>query len=107
MDRPSRPETEREATPKQFPETTPTYQQAVGATWLTEAVMQMQASMGELKSDVKHLTSASEKHSSKLDKISHRVYAAGAVIVVLAAIGGFILNKIWDGIVVLMKASGH
>jgi uncharacterized protein (DUF3084 family) len=103
----TRSDAERESTPRQLAEVTPSYQQAVGAQWLTEAVMQIQASVAELKSDVKHLTTASEKQSSKLDKLSHRMYAAGAVIVVLTGIGGFFLNKIWDGLVIAMKAGGH
>jgi hypothetical protein len=104
-DRP--PETARESTPSQLAQVTPTYQQAVGATYLSEALMQMQATLGELRSDVRHLTTASEKQSTKIDKISHIIFAAGAVLTVLLAITGFFINKIWDGLVIVMKASGH
>jgi hypothetical protein len=37
--------------------------------------------------------------------ISHQVYAAGAVLTVLLAVVGFFMNKIWDGLVVLMKTA--
>jgi hypothetical protein len=87
-------------------EVTPTYQQAVGAGWLTEAVMQMQQSIGELKAEVKHLTTASEKHGTKLDRISHVIFAAGVVLTIFLAVSGFFLNKIWDALLALMKASG-
>ena len=107
MVNPSPAETERDPTPKSFPEVTPSYQQAVGAGYLTESIMQMQATLGELKSDVKHLTAASDKQSGKLDKISHIIFAAGAILALVITVAGFLLNKIWDGLVLVMKAAGH
>jgi hypothetical protein len=68
-------------------------------------MMQMQQSIGELKADVKHLTSASDKHGGKLDRISHIVFAAGVVLTIVLAIGGFFMNKIWDGVFTLLTAS--
>lgn len=64
--------------------------------------MQMQQTIGELKADVRHLTAASEKQSKKLDHISHVIFAAGAVLLVVLSVGGYMLNKIWDGQVLLL-----
>lgn len=94
-----------ETTPKQFPEVVPpSYADTVGNGWVVESMMQMQQAVGELKATTHHLTSASDKSSSKLDRISHVIFAAGVVLAIILAIGGFLLDKIWDGIVVLMKA---
>ena len=102
----SRGETGRETSPKAFPEVPPTtYSESVGSAWLMESVMQMQQSIGELKATVSHLTTASDKQSSKLDSISHRIYAAGAVLTIVIAVGGFFLSKIWDGVFMLLKAA--
>jgi hypothetical protein len=68
-------------------------------------MMQMQQTMGELKATVAHLTSASDQQGQKLDRISHRMYAAGVVLAILLAVGGFLLNKVWDGVFALLSAS--
>jgi len=107
MAEPTTPPREPETTPRQIAEVTPSYHQAVGVAYITEALMQMQATLGELKSDVKHLTAASEKQGKKTDRISHIIFAAGVVLTLLLAIGGFLLNKIWDGLVLALKAAGH
>jgi hypothetical protein len=102
---PKSPKTEsgREAPPTKFPEVPPTtYAESVGSAWLMEAVMQMEQSIGELKATVAHLNTSSEKHSTKLDRISHVIFAAGVVLAIILAIGGFFLNKIWDGVFTLL-----
>jgi hypothetical protein len=103
-----KPETSRDTPPTKFPEVPPTtYSESVGSAWLMESIMQMQQTIGELKATVSHLTTASDKQSAKLDSISHRMYAAGAVLTVVLALGGFFLSKIWDGVFALLKASAH
>lgn len=104
MARPPRPETEREATPKSFAEVPP-YRQAVDIGWLSESMMQMQKSLGELSANVQHLTTASNKQSTKLDRISHVLFAAAAVLAVVLTIGGFFIKDIWAGVLILMKAA--
>jgi hypothetical protein len=105
MGKPPRAETARETTPKRFPEVTPdAYVQAVGAGHLVESMMQMQHSIGELKATVNHLNTASDKQSTKLDRISHIIFAAGVVLTIILGIGGFFLNKIWDGVFTLMTS---
>lgn len=96
----------REAAPQAFPEVPPpAYSQAVNASWVVESMMQVQQSIGKLEAKVDQLTSASDKQSTKIDKISHIIFAAGAVLAVILTVGGFFLNKIWDGIFVLIKAA--
>lgn len=95
-----------EDVPHDFPEVAPpAYAQAVGAGYLVETVMQIQQSIGELKATVSHLKESSDKQSAKLDSISHKIYAAGVVIALVLAGVGFLLNKMWDGIFILLKAS--
>lgn len=106
MVKPTTPSREPETSPRQTAEVTPTYHQAVGVAYMTEALMQMQATLGELKSDVKHLAAASEKQGMKTDRVSHIIFAAGVVLTILLAIGGFLLNKIWDGLVLALRAAG-
>ena len=99
-------DTPKETTPKQFPEVVPpSYRDAVGTGWLVESMMQMQSALGELKATVAHLKTASDKQSAKLDRISHIIFAAGVVSTLLLAVAGFFLNKIWDGLVILLKAA--
>ena len=98
-----RTDASRDTTPQHFPDVTPpTYSQAVGAGYMVESMMQMQQSLGELKATVSHLREASDKQSSKLDRISHIVFSAGVVLAIILAIGGFFLNKIWDGVFSIM-----
>jgi hypothetical protein len=98
----SKAETGKEAPPSKFAEGPPSYADTVSSAWLIESLMQMQQAVGELKSDVKHLSAASEKQSRKLDRISHIIFAAGVVLVILLSVGGFFLNKIWDGVFTLI-----
>lgn len=91
------------APPKHFPEVPPPYEQVVGTGYLVEQMMQIQHSIGELKATVNQLKDASDKQSATLNTVSHRIYAAGAVIAVILTAGGFLLNKIWDSLVILIK----
>jgi hypothetical protein len=97
-------ETVRETAPQSFPEIPPpAYAQAVGATYLVESIMQMQQTIGELKSTVTHLKEASDKQTVKLDRISHIIFASGVVLAIILGIGGFFMNKIWDGVVTIIE----
>ena len=107
MAKPITPSREPEIAAPQIAGPTPSYHQAVGVAYITEALMQMQATLGELKSDARHLTVASEKQGGKIDRISHIIFAAGVVLTILLAIGGFLLNKMWDGLVLVLKTAGH
>jgi hypothetical protein len=61
-----------------------------------QMVTQLHGSVGELKAEVRGLLKQSEKQETKLDKISHQIYAAIVLLAVAGTITGFILNKIWD-----------
>ena len=92
-----------ESPPKSFPEVPPSsYAQSVGIGHVVESMMQMQQSIGELKANVDHLTRASDKQSGKLDRISHVIFAAGVVLAIVLSVGGFFMNKIWDGVFTLL-----
>jgi hypothetical protein len=104
--KPKSPESGRETVPMQFPEVPPpAYGQTIGILHLVESMMQMQQAIGELKANVIHLKDASNKQTAKLDRISHIIFAAGVVLAIVLAIGGFFLNKIWDGVFTLLKAA--
>ncbi len=106
MGRPPRIEPHTDSTPGQFPEVVPpSYAETVQTGWVVESMMQVQQTLGELKATTKYLTDASNKQGAKLDRISHIVFAAGVVLAIILTIGGFLLNKIWDGMVILLKAA--
>lgn len=74
-----------------------------GHDFTLQAVMDIKGSMGELSSAVKSLQGAVEKMDARIakmdDKVSgvtHKLYAAGAVLAVAVVVGGFIVNKAWD-----------
>jgi len=65
--------------------------------------MKMQMSVGKLMEAVETLKIQSKEHGQKIDRISHTIYAAAAVVTVIGAIGLFILNKIWDAALLYFK----
>lgn len=72
--------------------------------FLLQAIMENQRTLGELKSTLEDIKATVDKHGGKLDSLSHRIYAAGAVLIVILAIAGFILDKIWDQLITLLAA---
>ena len=54
----------------------------------------MRESIGGLKQAVEILTSQSKDQAKKLDTLSHRMYAAGAVLAVLTAVLAWIMNNL-------------
>jgi len=91
-----------------------------------QTVMELQKSSGEILSTLDSLKGSIEKLDKKLDKsidklekksgeierkiskISHAVVSAGAVLLVVLSIGGFILNKSWDSVVkIVLNQSTH
>lgn len=95
-----------ETTPKDFPEVKPpAYAEGVAGAYLVESMMQMQKTLGELSASVEHLKSEADKQGAKLDRISHIMFASGVVLAILIAVGGFFLNKIWDGVFALLNTA--
>lgn len=68
-----------------------------------QILMEIQRSLGGLCSDVTALRSEIDKSTQKLDRleekisgITHKMYGASVVIVIVLAVGGFLINKVWD-----------
>ncbi len=68
--------------------------------------MANQQTLGELKSSIEGLQTLVGQHGTKLDKIRLIVYSGVAVLVLLASIGAFVINKIWGSLIALLAASG-
>lgn len=90
-------------TPK-FPETTPPVRTTVEQSFPLLAVMELQRAVGKLDEAVGTLKEQGKQHSEKLDKISLRIYAATAVLLVLGTILGFLVNK---GVDLLIQLTGQ
>ena len=73
--------------------------------FLLQAIMDSQRTLGEVKNAVESLQSTVGQHGNKIDRISHIVYAAGAVLAVLVSIAAFLLNKIWDRLVMVLSGA--
>ena len=74
--------------------------------FLLQAIMENQRTLGEVKNAVESLQLTVGQHGTKIDRTSHVVYAAGAVLAVLVSIAAFLLNKFWDGLVMVLSAPG-
>ncbi len=100
-------ETERETTPRELPSVPPpSYADSVGTMHLVETMMQIQKSIGELTADVRNMKATLDSHGKKIDRISHIIFAAAAVVTVLVAIVGFIANQTsWDDIRGLLESA--
>jgi hypothetical protein len=89
--------------PNQIPDvSTPPYAKVVSDAWMVEGMMQVQKALGELTSSVNTLKSASDKQGTKLDRISHLVFASGVVLTIILGVGAFLMNKMWDRVVHLI-----
>lgn len=82
--------------PTQFAETPPPL--SSGDYSFLEIVMAMQHAMGQLTEAVNGLKSKQEEQGRKLEAISHKVYAAVAIVLVLGAILTFFAKSINDTI---------
>lgn len=68
-----------------------------------QAIMELQKSNGQLVEAITSLRGEISRQEAKIDKldeslstIKQKVYAAGIVLMIFVAIGGFIINKAWD-----------
>ena len=88
---------ESKGTPERFPVTSP----GVPGTGehsglILTTVMELQRSVGGLIQAVETMTARIDEQGKKLDSMSHRMYAAGVVILLVLGGLGWALNKIWD-----------
>ncbi len=61
---------------------------------MLQSVGDVRESIGALKQAVDTLTVQSREQAKKLDMLSHRMYAAGAVLAVLTAVLAWIMNNL-------------
>ena len=62
--------------------------------FMLQSVGDVRESIGALKQAVDTLTVQSREQAKKLDMLSHRMYAAGAVLAVLTAVLAWIMNNL-------------
>lgn len=89
--------------PSHFPERAPDTHYATDHSFTLQAIMEMQKAIGGISAEIKALSAGQQKFETKLDKMedslstmSKQLYAAGVVILIALAVGGFIVDKAWD-----------
>jgi hypothetical protein len=93
----------RESSPP--PESGTPYQHPADHSWNLQFLLDLKGAVHEMKEAIGTLKKNSDAQSTKLDSISHQIYAAWAVLVVLIGVGGFLLDKFWNVFIkVLEKA---
>lgn len=102
--------------PDQFPQTTPPQDHILSdrSGFIFQSILEMQKNLGQLTQAVITLTEESKKNSTKLDEISHKVYAAQVTVKVVGALLGAIgsaaivlFYKIWADIAPLIQIKPH
>ena len=63
---------------------------------LQKSTGQLTEAVTSLKASIDRQTGRIEKLEDKLSGVTHKVYAAGVVLLILLGLGGFIVNKAWD-----------
>jgi hypothetical protein len=79
-----------------YPNTTPPPLPSGDYSYTLEIVMQMQNTLGKLTEAVDGLKSKQAEQGSKLDRISHQIYATIVLLVLLGGILGFFAKSIND-----------
>jgi hypothetical protein len=74
-------------TPQRYPETTPISYPGSDYSFLLQGIFDIQKSIGKLEQAVQTLTDQQKEQGKKLDGLSHKIYAA---VVVLVLIGGIL-----------------
>lgn len=93
-DQPPR-ETEQSTTPGKAPSVTPpTYGETVGIMQIVEMTMQTQSTIGELRADVRNLTSRLDEDrtsvQTRLGRVEKFMWVTTAVVIVFIAVIGFV-----------------
>jgi len=60
-----------------------------------QAVMELQKVGGQLTERIDTLIKRVDEEGKTLSRISHQIYAAWAVLIVLGILGGFAVNHLW------------
>lgn len=90
------------STPADYP-TSPLPISGMDHSFLLQAIMEVQRSIGQLTQSTATLTEDSKEHRKQLNRISHIMYAVGVVGTILLAALVFLANKIADAVVAGFK----
>lgn len=78
-------------------------QSQIDPAFVWQQLSEIQRVLGTIQEGQKQLANQLEKVESKLDKVedrvsgvTHKLYAAGVVLTILVAVGGFVVSKAWD-----------
>jgi len=75
---------------------------------LFQLLVDLKGAVGEVEEAIRTLQKDSEKQGDKLSTLSHQIYAAWAVTLVVFAVAGFFIDKFWDSVVRITEvASRH
>lgn len=93
-----------QTTPGSLPPTTPMTYPSTEHNWTLQTVFELQKSVGQMTQAVNTLTEQQKELARKVDGISHKVYAAIAILVLIGAILTFFAKGINDIIVHRIEA---
>jgi hypothetical protein len=98
-------ETSDNITPPKSPNTTPLNYNMRGdySTFILPAILEMQKTLGQLTQAVTTLTEKSKENNDTLNKISHKIYAAEAILVIVGGVLIYFIHKALDVIVPLIQ----
>lgn len=63
---------------------------------IQQTLGRLEASLDQVRADLIKVDAKLDKVEGKLSGVTHKIYAAGVVLVILVAVGGFVVNKAWD-----------
>jgi hypothetical protein len=97
-----------ESTPGKMPASDPSsYYPASDYSFTLQAVMEMQKTVGQLTQAVQTLQEQQKSFSQKLDRISHQIYAALAILLLIGGLLTFFAKSINDVITHAILSSGQ
>jgi len=82
-----------------------TYKHAIDQDYAISILMEMQRTLGKIENAVEKLTESEVKTKEKLGRIEKVMYAAGVILIIAVAIGGWTLNAAKDFAMTYYKAS--
>jgi hypothetical protein len=92
IDKPSGRSSSRQSTPEVLPSTNPISYPSTEHDWTLQTVFELQKTVGQLTQAVSTLTEQGRDNGKKLNQISHQIYAAGAILALTLAVGGWLLK---------------
>jgi hypothetical protein len=91
------------ASPGSPPQTTPIVYPRSDHSFTLQTIMELQRAVGSLDATLKSVKESVDRMDGrlasveeKLSGVTHKIYAAGVVLAILVAIGGFVVNKASD-----------